>query len=144
MALHAIKAGEADVVISAGVETVSRFVKGNSDLIPGRSCTTRASPTRRPAARSGVGVRRLDRPREDGQLPDIYIAMGETAENVALLRTSAARDGRVRRALAEPGGEGHRQRLLRARDHADHHAGGTVVSTDDGPRPAPRWRRCPA
>ena len=34
MALHAIKAGEGDVFISAGVEMVSRFVKGNSDAIP--------------------------------------------------------------------------------------------------------------
>src|SRR5690606_39318471 len=34
MALHAIKAGEGDVFISAGVETVSRFAKGNSDSLP--------------------------------------------------------------------------------------------------------------
>src|SRR3954467_15621025 len=34
MAMHAIKAGEGDVFISAGVEMVSRFVKGNSDAIP--------------------------------------------------------------------------------------------------------------
>src|ERR1041384_4174736 len=34
MALHAIKAGEGDVFISAGVEMVSRFVKGNSDSLP--------------------------------------------------------------------------------------------------------------
>ena len=34
MAFHAIKAGEGDAFISAGVETVSRFVKGNSDSLP--------------------------------------------------------------------------------------------------------------
>ena len=34
MAMHAIKAGEGDVFISAGVETVSRFVAGNSDSHP--------------------------------------------------------------------------------------------------------------
>src|SRR5881398_362782 len=34
MAFHAIKAGEGDVLISAGVEMVSRFVKGNSDSLP--------------------------------------------------------------------------------------------------------------
>jgi acetyl-CoA C-acetyltransferase len=34
MAFHAIKAGEGDVFISAGVETVSRFVKGSSDTLP--------------------------------------------------------------------------------------------------------------
>src|SRR2546423_2168912 len=34
MALHAIKAGEGDVFISAGVEMVSRYTKGNSDSLP--------------------------------------------------------------------------------------------------------------
>src|SRR6478752_5608734 len=34
MAFHAIKAGEGDVFVSAGVETVSRFRKGTSDHIP--------------------------------------------------------------------------------------------------------------
>src|SRR3954449_10582877 len=34
MAMHAIKAGEGDVFISAGVETVSRFIKGSSDSWP--------------------------------------------------------------------------------------------------------------
>ena len=32
--MHAIRAGEGDVFLSAGVETVSRFVKGSSDAIP--------------------------------------------------------------------------------------------------------------
>src|SRR5919202_3740653 len=39
MAYHAIKAGEGDAYISAGVETVSRFIKGNSDMIPGQELT---------------------------------------------------------------------------------------------------------
>src|SRR6476646_5577629 len=34
MAMHAIKAGEGDVFISAGVEMVSRFAKGNIDALP--------------------------------------------------------------------------------------------------------------
>src|SRR6185437_14646398 len=34
MAFHAIKAGEGDVFISAGVEMVSRYAKGNSDTWP--------------------------------------------------------------------------------------------------------------
>ena len=34
MAFHAIKAGEADVLISAGVECVSRFTNGSSDSWP--------------------------------------------------------------------------------------------------------------
>src|SRR5881409_1450505 len=35
MAFHAIKAGEGDVFVSAGVETVSRFTQGNADGFPG-------------------------------------------------------------------------------------------------------------
>src|ERR687893_3336960 len=35
MAFHAIKAGEGNAFISAGVETVSRFAKGTSDHLPG-------------------------------------------------------------------------------------------------------------
>src|ERR1051326_8367516 len=35
MAFHAIKAGEGDAFISAGVEMVSRFIKGNSDSAEG-------------------------------------------------------------------------------------------------------------
>ena len=34
MAFHAIKAGEGDVFVSAGVETVSRYAKGTSDHCP--------------------------------------------------------------------------------------------------------------
>src|SRR2546423_8061926 len=34
MAMHAIRAGEGDVYVSAGVETVSRFAKGDSDSWP--------------------------------------------------------------------------------------------------------------
>src|SRR5438093_4961165 len=34
MAFHAIKAGEGDVFVSAGVECVSRYARGNSDALP--------------------------------------------------------------------------------------------------------------
>ena len=37
MAMHAIRAGEGDVFISAGVETVSRYIKGNTDGLPDMS-----------------------------------------------------------------------------------------------------------
>ena len=61
-------------------------------------------------------------PREDGLLPDAYIAMGQTAENVARLRGLVARGARrVRRPLAEPRREGHQGRLLGPRDHPGHH-----------------------
>src|SRR3978361_507056 len=37
MAFHAIKAGEGDIFVSAGVETVSRFARGSSDGLPAQA-----------------------------------------------------------------------------------------------------------
>jgi acetyl-CoA C-acetyltransferase len=78
MASHAIKAGEGDVFIAAGVETVSRYRQGFSDS---------AAPNARFA---DAIARSADRSQGNGGtwappegLPDIYIAMGQTAENVA-------------------------------------------------------------
>ena len=136
MALHAIKAGEADVVISAGVETVSRFVKGNSDLIPGQELHNPrfADAQARSAQRASESGAWTD-PREDGQLPDIYIAMGETAENVALLRDVSRAEmdefGARSQNLAEKAiANGFFEREITPITTPD----GTVVSTDDGPR----------
>ena len=78
MAAHAIKAGEGDVFIAAGVETVSRYRNGFSD-------------SGQPNDLFGDAiVRTLERTEGKGGsweppagLPDIYIAMGQTAENVA-------------------------------------------------------------
>jgi acetyl-CoA C-acetyltransferase len=86
MAFHAIKAGEGDVFISAGVECVSRFGKGSSDSWPDTHSPVFAEAEARTQERSGADVATWYDPREDGQIPDIYIAMGQTAENVAQLR----------------------------------------------------------
>ena len=72
MAMHAIRAGEADVVVSAGVEVVSRFVRGSND----------APAADAPSATAGGAPVWRD-PREDGLLPDAYVEMGQTAEDVA-------------------------------------------------------------
>jgi acetyl-CoA C-acetyltransferase len=85
MAFHAIKAGEADVVVSAGVETVSRFFKGTSDHLPDTLNPVFAGAQARTERYAQGGLDWHD-PREDGELPDAYIAMGQTAENVARLR----------------------------------------------------------
>src|SRR6202044_539587 len=86
MAFHAIKAGEGDVYISAGVECVSRFVKGSSDSWPDtRNPLFAEAQARTGRARAGHTGPWHD-PREAGLVPDIYMAMGETAENVAGLR----------------------------------------------------------
>ena len=119
MAFHAIKAGEGDVFISAGVEMVSRYAKGNSDSHPdtrnplfadARARTNDARRDRRRVARS---------PRRTVMLPDIYMAMGQTAENLA----QSTRDlppgaRRVRRTQPESRRGSPGQRVLAARDRA--------------------------
>ncbi|MCH1512133.1 MAG: acetyl-CoA C-acetyltransferase [Acidimicrobiales bacterium] len=78
MAAHAIKADEGDCFVAGGVETVSRYINGAADTGPHNTHFTNAE--QRSAERtSGDGG---DWASSDG-LPDVYIAMGQTAENVA-------------------------------------------------------------
>src|SRR5699024_7728084 len=88
MAFHAIKAGEGDVFVSAGVESVSGMNIGSSDLIPGEDLDNPAfaDALARTGERAAAGAPTWTDPREHGLLPDAYIAMGQTAENVAGLR----------------------------------------------------------
>jgi acetyl-CoA C-acetyltransferase len=135
MAYHAIKAGEGDIYISAGVETVSRFAKGSSDGMPDTKNPVFADAEAR-AAEMGKGGFTWRDPREDGQIPDIYIAMGQTAENVAQQRgvSRAEQDefGVRSQNLAEKAlADGFWQRDITPVTLPD----GTVVSADDGPRP---------
>jgi acetyl-CoA C-acetyltransferase len=136
MAFHAIKAGEGDVFVSGGVECVSRFAKGNSDLIPDTHNPLFAPAEERTVARSGAGAPSWHDPREDGDLPDIYIAMGQTAENLAQLKgiTREEQDefGVRSQNLAEKAlANGFWQRDITPLTLPD----GTVVEADDGPRP---------
>ena len=134
MAFHAIKAGEGDVFISAGVETVSRFKKGTSDHLPDTKNSSFGDALARTEKTAEGGVGWHD-PREDGLVPDAYIAMGNTAENVAKLR------GLRREELDE---FGVRSQNLAEKAIADGFwaneitpvttPDGTVVSKDDGPR----------
>ncbi|WP_131737199.1 acetyl-CoA C-acetyltransferase [Actinomadura roseirufa] len=135
MALHAIKAGEADVIVSAGVETVSRFAKGSSDGLEDthNPLFTGARGRTEKAAEGGAPV--WHDPREDGALPDVYIAMGQTAENVAGLRgvTRRAQDefGVRSQNLAEKAlANGFWESDITPVTLPD----GTVVAKDDGPR----------
>ena len=136
MAFHAIRAGEGDAYISAGVECVSRFVKGSSDSLPDtKNPLFSDAEARAVFAASGEAPPWHD-PREDGLLPDVYIAMGETAENVAQLRgvTREQQDefGVRSQNLAEKAiADGFWQREITPVTLPD----GTVVSADDGPRP---------
>jgi acetyl-CoA C-acetyltransferase len=132
MAFHAIKAGEGDVFIAAGVESVSRYmhlVDGEKSLNP-RFDEARA----RTDATQASNAPWTD-PRVDGLLPDPYITMGQTAENVATLRGvsrleqdqwAVESQNRAEKAIAD----GFFVREITPVTLPD----GTVVSTDDGPR----------
>jgi acetyl-CoA C-acetyltransferase len=136
MAFHAIKAGEGEAFISAGVECVSRFGNGSSDSWPDTNNAVFSEAEARTVERAGEGVDAWHDPREDGKVPDVYIAMGQTAENVAQLRgiTRADQDefGVRSQNLAEKAlANGFWQRDITPATMPD----GTVVTADDGPRP---------
>src|SRR6185369_1008490 len=84
MAFHAIKAGEGTAFVSAGVECVSRYGVGKSDGMENSKNPKYLAAQERTAARAAENTTWTD-PRSLGELPDPYIAMGETAENVAAL-----------------------------------------------------------
>ncbi|MFB7031378.1 MULTISPECIES: acetyl-CoA C-acetyltransferase [unclassified Streptomyces] len=135
MALHAIKAGEGDVFISAGVEMVSRFTKGNSDSLPDTHNPFFAEAEARTAEVAASEGSTWHDPREDGVVPDAYIAMGQTAENLARLKGIGRQEmdefGVRSQNLAEQAiKNGFWEREITPVTLPD----GTVVSADDGPR----------
>ena len=134
MAFHAVKAGEGDVFVSAGVETVSRFAKGTSDHWPDTQNPRFADAVAR-TDRQAQGGEGWHDPREDGAVPDIYIAMGQTAENLAkqrgLTREELDEFGVRSQNLAEKAiADGFWAREITPVTTPD----GTEVSADDGPR----------
>jgi acetyl-CoA C-acetyltransferase len=136
MAFHAIRAGEGHAYVSAGVECVSRYTDFSSAGV--ESPTTQNPRFAKAQARSAVMARTnapWRDPREVGELPDVYIAMGQTAENVATSRgiSRAAQDefgvrsqNLCERAIAA----GVFEREIVPVTLPD----GNVVSRDDGPR----------
>ncbi|MGY1630945.1 acetyl-CoA C-acetyltransferase [Geodermatophilus sp. SYSU D01186] len=136
MAMHAIKAGEGDVFISAGVEMVSRFAKGSSDSHPDTKNPVFTDAEARVAKIAESGADSWTDPRENGEIPDIYIAMGQTAENLALLKDVSRQEMdefavRSQNLAEQAIASGFWQREITPVTTPD----GTVVSTDDGPRP---------
>jgi acetyl-CoA C-acetyltransferase len=136
MAFHAIKAGEGDVFVSAGVEMVSRNVKGSSDGLPETKNPLFDDALAR-TERFAAGGQVWHDPREEGgTVPDIYIAMGQTAENLAQLKGITRREqdefGVRSQNLAEKAiADGFWEREIVPVTLPD----GTVVAKDDGPRP---------
>ncbi|GGW15383.1 acetyl-CoA C-acetyltransferase [Streptomyces capoamus] len=134
MALHAIKAGEGDVFISAGVEMVSSYRNGTSDM-PGTYNPLFAEAQARTEATAQQEGTTWHDPREDGLLPDPYIAMGQTAENLARAKGVSRQEmdefGVRSQNLAEEAiKNGFWEREITPVTLPD----GTVVSKDDGPR----------
>ena len=136
MAFHAIKVGEGDIFISAGVECVSRYTDfsgaggARSELHNPKFAASQAR-----TAQLAIDNTTWTDPREEGLLPDVYVAMGQTAENVATSRgISRARQdewgvisqNRAEKAIVD----GFFAREITPITTPD----GTVVSTDDGPR----------
>ncbi|WP_458682543.1 acetyl-CoA C-acetyltransferase [Prescottella equi] len=98
MAMHAIRAGEGEVFVAAGVEAISRGRLGHADTPPvaddadprDRASNPWTNPIFADAqdvtqARSKADAPTWADPRSSGALPDVYIGMGQTAENVAQL-----------------------------------------------------------
>jgi len=136
MAFHAIRSGEGDIFVSAGVECVSRYKNFGSAGVGDPSSfnpvfTDAVARTEKYAETNDT----WHDPREDGLIPDIYISMGQTAENVATLKgiTRADQDafGVRSQNLAEKAiDNGFFEREITPVTLPD----GTVVAKDDGPR----------
>ena len=137
MAFHAIKAGEGHAFVSAGVECVSRYAAftgaGAGDEQFHNPAFDQAKAR---TARTAETNETWHDPRADGQLPDVYISMGQTAENVAtafgISRAEQDEFGVRSQNLAEKAiADGFFEREIVPVTLAD----GTVVTRDDGPRP---------
>ena len=135
MAMHAIRAGEGDVFISGGVETVSRYGHGLADFMAGTTNPIFADALAKSAQRA-IDSSNWQDPRESSSLPDVYIAMGQTAENVAQLKSISRGEQdefAVRsQVLAQAAiANGFWAKDITPVTLPD----GSVISSDDGPRP---------
>ncbi|MDP8961986.1 MAG: acetyl-CoA C-acetyltransferase [Actinomycetota bacterium] len=135
MAYHAVKAGEGEVFISAGVEMVSRYVTGHSDSLPGTRNSRFEEAERRSEERGRGGAEEWCDPRGWGALPDVYIAMGQTAENVAQLRNVSRQEQdefacRSQRLYAKAFADGFWEHEIEPITLPN----GQVLSQDDSPR----------
>ena len=131
MAMHAIRAGEGDVFVAAGVETVSRFAAGTSDIGSAKNPVFAEA-----AKRSAERAFGADPWTPAEGLPDIYIDMGQTAENVAEIEDVGRREMDEFATLSQNRAVhsqeiGFFEREITPVTKAD----GTVVAKDDGPRP---------
>ena len=131
MAAHAIKAGEGDVFVAGGVETVSRFMNGMAD---GGPANERFAEARDRTKRRSEGGQEAWTP-SDG-FPDIYIAMGQTAENVREFEGVTRQEMDEFAALSQQRAVASQQRGFFEREITPVPLpDGSVATIDDGPRP---------
>ena len=130
MAAHAIKAGEGDCFVAGGVETVSRYEYGAADSGPHNDDFAEAES--RTVGRTAEGTETWQPPQG---LPDIYIAMGQTAENVAQLKGVSRQAQDEWGVLSQNRAEAARNRGFFEREITPFPlAGGHEVRHDDGIR----------
>ncbi|WP_194910986.1 acetyl-CoA C-acetyltransferase [Catenulispora rubra] len=147
MAFHAIKAGEGEVFLSMGAETVSRFGNGYADGWPNVDVRSPlfSEALARTDRRAESGAEAWHDPRKDGLLPDVFIQMGQTAENVTQLTGISRQEqdefGVRSQNLAEKAiANGFWERDITPIKLPD----GTVISKDDGPRPGTTYEKVAA
>jgi acetyl-CoA C-acetyltransferase len=146
MAMHAIKAGEGHAFVSAGVECVSRYADpGAGGSVPERFLNPRFADAAARTQRIAQRNERWSDPREQGLLPDVYIAMGQTAENVATHRGISRREQdlfavRSQQLAGRASADGFFAREIVPVTLPD----GRVVEADDGPRPETTYERIAA
>jgi acetyl-CoA C-acetyltransferase len=130
MAAHAIRAGEGDCFIAAGVETVSRYQHGASDTAPNPIFKPSGERTK---ARAAGGQGTWTPP---SGLPDAYIAMGQTAENVREMEGVTRREMDEFAARSQQRAVAHQENGFFEREITPLTLpDGRVVAKDDGPRP---------
>ena len=133
MATHAIRSGEGDIFVAGGSENVSRFAGGISDGAPGSHNVKFEDAESRTSERTSGGGGPWSPP---SGLSDVYIAMGQTAENVAEYENVSRDEQDEFAALSqnravEAQKNGFFEREITPVTLSD----GTEVSVDDGPRP---------
>lgn len=135
MAHHAIQAEEGEVFLVGGVESLSFLREGSPDDMPGSRNPLFADAEARTAQRTSAGSPTWSDPRLEGRYPDVYIGMGQTAENVAQAYgiDRAAQDAYALRSQTLVR-EGIESGFFAREITPLHLANGTIVGADDSPR----------
>jgi acetyl-CoA C-acetyltransferase len=137
MAFHAVKAGEGQAFVAAGVEAVSRYREwaGAGETDASTHNPRFEAARKRTEARAAANTPWTD-PRLGGRMPDVYIAMGQTAENVATSYGISRQEQDAWAVLSQNRAEAAIASGFYAREITPYtRADGSVVDRDDSPRP---------